>query len=97
MDTVENYLQSFPNTYFGFTRTVEHFTADQQEALRHVPNDRLFVETDAPYFPRPPLSTSSPVQVVDVVRLVAEVRGVDPIMVGVRTTDNAMRVFGNIL
>ena len=97
VDTVEAWLQSFPNTYFGFTRSVKDFTADQQEALRHVPNDRLLVETDAPYFPRHPLLSSSPTQVGDVIRLVAEVRSVNPMMVGVRTTHNAERVFGNVL
>ena len=66
-------------------------------SIREMPNDGLLVETDAPYFPRPPSLSSSPAQVGEVIRLVAEVRSVDPMMVGVRTTHNAEMVFENIL
>jgi Tat protein secretion system quality control protein TatD with DNase activity len=59
-EVVKEWLRVFPNTYFGFTRMVRLFSAPQIEGLKSVPNDRLLLETDAPYFPFEGWTNSSP-------------------------------------
>ena len=48
---VEDWLDDFPNTYFGFTARVTSFNWEQREGLRAVPLNRLLIETDSPYTP----------------------------------------------
>ena len=36
--------------YFGFTGLAQHFNESKKQALRSVPESRLLVETDSPYF-----------------------------------------------
>lgn len=57
-----------------------------REAVPHIPDDRLLVETDAP-----PLA---PARLVDVVAAVAALRGVSADHVAAVTTQNASRLFG---
>ena len=48
-DQVRQWRSEFPNTFFGFTGNAVHFSAEQTESLREVPDHRLLVETDSPY------------------------------------------------
>ena len=57
-----------------------------REAVAHIPDDRLLVETDAPPLP--------PERIVDVVAAVAALRGVSIDEVAALSADNARRVFG---
>ena len=45
-----DWIGEFPNTYFGFTGLVQHFNESKKQALRSIPESRLLVETDSPYF-----------------------------------------------
>ena len=49
-EVVDEWLESFPYTYFSFTNMVSRFTTRQRRALRAIPRDGLLLETDAPYF-----------------------------------------------
>jgi TatD DNase family protein len=72
---------------------------DQKTLRRHVPlipDDLLFLETDAPYLsPRPKLSDrNEPARIVRVAEVVAELRGRSPEDIARLTSRNAERLFG---
>lgn len=48
---IEPFLKEFPNLYVGFTALITYVKATEaRDALRHIPLDRIVLETDAPYF-----------------------------------------------
>lgn len=65
------------------------------EVAKSVPLERLLVETDSPYLPPSPYrgERNEPAYVVEVVRKIAEVRGVSTEEVARVTASNAMRIF----
>ena len=69
-----------------------------REVARHIPDDRLLVETDAPYLlprtaPKTAHRRNEPMYLPYVVRALAKARGQDEEHVGRITTDNARRFF----
>ena len=64
-----------------------------------VPDDRLMIETDAPYLlprtiqPRPKTRRNEPMHLVEVLRIVAEARDQSEEYVAEITTQNAQRFF----
>ena len=66
-----------------------------QEVAREVPDDRLLVETDAPFLAPPPHrgKRNEPAFVVEVARRVAALRGVEPEAVGDIARRNYERLF----
>ena len=71
-----------------------------KEIVSIVPDDRLMIETDAPYLlprtirPKPQTRRNEPVYLTEVLRVVAEARGQTEEHVARITTDNAMSFFG---
>jgi len=70
-----------------------------REAAKHIPDDRLLVETDAPYLlprtaPRVAHRRNEPMYLPYVVRALAQARGQSEEHVARITTDNAKRFFG---
>jgi TatD DNase family protein len=65
------------------------------EVARDVPLDRLLVETDSPYLPPSPHrgERNEPAYVVEVVRKIADIKGVPVEEVAQATSMNAMEVF----
>ncbi|GAA5510767.1 TatD family hydrolase [Novipirellula caenicola] len=62
-----------------------------------VPDDKLLVETDAPYLSPEPLRgkrPNEPARVAHTLRCLADVRGVSPERLAAITTENACRLFG---
>ncbi len=70
--------------------------ADLAEAARRVPEDRLLVETDAPYLTPQPVrkERNQPAFVAHTVAFLAELRGVSTRELGAIVERNAARVFG---
>ncbi len=66
-----------------------------QETARHIPADRLLVETDAPYLAPVPHrgKRCEPAYVADTARFVAQLRGVDLAELVCTTTENFFRLF----
>jgi len=70
---------------------------DLRAAAAIVPDDRLLIETDAPYLSPEPvrkMKTNEPANVVHVARCLAAVRGCDAEALAELTTANAARFFG---
>jgi TatD DNase family protein len=74
--------------------TFKRWTAD--DVIRVVPDDRLLVESDAPYLAPVPNrgKRNEPAWVSLTAARVAAVRGVEPAVIGARTASNARRLFG---
>ncbi len=70
-----------------------------QEIVTAVPDDRLMIETDAPYLlprtiqPKPKTRRNEPMHLVEVLRTVAAARGQSEEYVAEITTQNALRFF----
>ena len=70
------------------------------EIVDVVPDDKLMIETDAPYLlprtltPKPKTRRNEPVHLTEVLRVVAEARGQTEEHVAKITTENAVRFFG---
>jgi TatD DNase family protein len=66
-----------------------------QQVARETPDDRLLVETDAPFLAPPPHrgKRNEPAFVVEVARRVASLRGVEPAVVGDLVLRNYARLF----
>ena len=59
---LERWLEVFPRTHFGFTSKVRSFDQHQIAALCKLEENRLLLESDAPYFPVEGSRVSSPSQ-----------------------------------
>jgi TatD DNase family protein len=70
--------------------------AELADAARRVPEDRLLVETDAPYLTPQPVrkERNQPAFVAHTLAFLAELRGVSPQQLGAAVQRNAARVFG---
>ncbi len=83
--------------YISFAGNVTYKNAgDLRAAARRVPDDRLLLETDAPFLAPVPFRgrDNLPERMVHTAALVAEVRGQDGRQLAASTTDNARRAFG---
>jgi TatD DNase family protein len=84
--------------YVGFTGIITYKNApDVREACRLVPDNRLLVETDAPYLSPQPVrkvKINEPAFVAHVAQQVAVERGCDAVRIAQLTTQNAGELFG---
>lgn len=83
----------------GFTLSftgVLTFTSDYDEVVRNTPLDMLLSETDAPYVTPTPYrgKRNEPTYVVEVVRAIARIKGIDEEECREALVANAARVFG---
>ena len=82
----------------SFTGIVTYRNAPEvAEAATLVPEDRIMVETDAPYLSPEPLRGTHPnlpQNVVHTARFIARLRGVDPAAFEAVLDENAERFFG---
>ena len=70
-------------------------SVDLRDAAHTIPDDRLLIETDAPYLAPVPFrgKRNEPAYVIKVLETVAEVRGVDRDVLGARLVANFDRLF----
>ena len=88
--------------YIGITGWIcdERRGKHLHDIVSTIPDDRLLVETDAPYLlprtirPRPKGRRNEPMYLPEVVRVIAEARGQSEQHVAEQTTANAIRFFG---
>ncbi|TMJ02588.1 MAG: TatD family deoxyribonuclease [Alphaproteobacteria bacterium] len=85
--------------YIGFTGIVTFKNAADLRAIaRDVPADRFLVETDAPYLAPSPYrgKRNEPAYVVEVAKVLAEVRGVSAEEIARQTTENFFKLFAKV-
>jgi TatD DNase family protein len=82
--------------YVSFSGIASFRKFDAADLLRQVPDDRLLVETDAPYLAPVPFrgKRNEPAMVAHVVQAVAEHRSRSPAAVATSTAENALRFYG---
>ena len=80
--------------YFTFGGVIT-FTRDYDEVIKMIPMDRILSETDAPYVAPVPYrgKRNEPAYVVEVVKKLAEIKGVSVEEVGEQILRNTRRVF----
>jgi len=88
---LNRWLEFFPNTYLGFTD--RKFSASQVQALKLVEENKLLLESDAPYFPKAHGRVSTPGGLYQVARTVANLRGLTPEYVLGLTLENARHLY----
>jgi TatD DNase family protein len=88
--------QKFLDLGFGLSFTgVITFARDYDETVKNMPLDRMMVETDAPYVAPVPYRgrRNEPLYVEEIVKKVAELRGISLDEVARATVENATRIF----
>lgn len=82
--------------YISFSGIVTFRKWDDEALLRMVPDDRLLVESDAPYLAPVPHrgKRNEPAWVSFTVARLAQARGITPAELGAAAADNATRLFG---
>jgi TatD DNase family protein len=99
LDEARSYLEL--DLYIGITGWIcdERRGAHLREVVRHIPRDRLLLETDAPYLlprdltPKPKNRRNEPMYLVHVLRVVAQSRGESAEDLAAATTANAEALF----
>jgi TatD DNase family protein len=68
-----------------------------RDAVKYVPDELLLVETDSPFLAPTPHrgALNTPAQIANIVRFIADERGVDPEHIAAVTSANALRLFGS--
>ena len=97
---VRNYVEM--DLYVGITGWIcdERRGQSLREAVKHVPLERLLIETDAPYLiprtikPRPASHRNEPMHLTEVLKQIAQCRDESEALLAQATTENARRLFG---
>lgn len=89
-------LQKYGCWYVGIGGTVTYRNASVAETIRHIPADRILLETDSPYLtPVPKRGTRNESSYIPYIAAkVAEQKGMDICEVAEVTTANAVSLFG---
>ena len=99
LEEVRAYLNL--DLYIGITGWIcdERRGAHLKEVVRHIPAERLLIETDAPYLlprdldPKPKDRRNEPAYLPHVLQTIARARGEDPDVLAAITTENALTLF----
>lgn len=91
--TLSTMKEAVDRGFYISLATVLCRSAQHQILARNVPLDRLLIETDSPFL-SPRGNRNEPSFILDSVRLLARIRGIEPAEVARTTTENARRIFG---
>jgi TatD DNase family protein len=83
--------------FLSFTGIATYKTADViRDTIKHCPLDRMMIETDAPYLAPVPHrgKRNEPAFVIEVAKLIAEIKGLSLQEIDEATTQNALTFFG---
>jgi TatD DNase family protein len=82
--------------YVSFSGIITFKNWTDLELLRAIPEDRMLVESDAPYLAPVPKrgKRNEPAWVAHTIERLAAVRGISPETLAERTGENALRLFG---
>jgi TatD DNase family protein len=88
--------------YIGITGWIcdERRGLHLRDVVKHIPLDRLLIETDAPYLlprdirPKPTSRRNEPMYLPHVLKAIAHCRGGDIARIAEETTNNANKLFG---
>jgi TatD DNase family protein len=84
--------QAVDKGFYISLATVICKSVSHQILARNIPLDHLLVETDSPFL-SPRHGRNEPSNVLDSVKLIARIRGVEPSVIAQATRENARRVF----
>ena len=89
-------IMEFSNFLIGINGVVTFKKSTLPDTLKHIPLERLVLETDAPYLTPVPYrgKRNESAYVKNVMLKVAEVYEIPPEEVAKRTSENALKVFG---
>ena len=93
-DMVRDWSEAFPHAYFGFTAAARSFDADQVEALKAIPKDRLLLEMDSPYMPVRGESVNTPAFVGDVAIAIAKTLDMEVLDLLKLSVKNGRKLYG---
>lgn len=95
VETVKRWVSRFWRAHFGFTRLAAQFDKNQKAGLRAVTDDRLLIESDAPYFPFTGTGHySTPALIGMTANEVAQIRQSTLSDILRLTTENARQLYG---
>ena len=92
---VREWLEDFPNCYFGFSRRILEFDEEQVKAVRAVPDDRLLLESDIslPNEDRQHILQNSPLFLGEVASAMAAIRSDSLRNIAQLTVSNTCRLY----
>ncbi|RUS80029.1 hypothetical protein EGW08_012199 [Elysia chlorotica] len=101
---VQQWISSFPKTFFSFSGLTSSFNEYQREGLRAVPLERLLLETDSPHLvvsgcdsEDPNKRVNNPCYLGSVAKVVADIRNTGSDLVLQRSYRNAIGLFNHPL
>jgi TatD DNase family protein len=91
--TLGTMLEAVDRGFYISIATVVCRSPSHQILAKNVPLDRLLVETDSPFL-SPRKGRNEPSYILDSVRLIAGIRGMEPQEIAKITAENTRRIFG---
>ena len=91
--TLSTMKEAVDRGFYISLATVVCRSANHQILARNVPLDRLLIETDSPFL-SPRGGRNEPSFIMDSVKLLAKIKGIEPAEVAKTTSNNARRIFG---
>lgn len=93
-EEMEEFLKAFPKSVIGFSNSLFYPGEDPQIICPIIPLDNIVLETDAPYLPRNGQPISTPKDVPEVGKKVAELKGIPFCTVMDIIRQNVLRTYG---